>query len=91
MCKGARQCVLLTTRVTNYIIRLLAREYRGDHGCQFFKMIGGAMIYNWGCPVQCTRVVQKHQLWKLKASRVVSHAFEHAEIDGARNIDLNHV
>ena len=22
------------------------------HGCQFFKMIGGALTYNWGCPMQ---------------------------------------
>ena len=33
------------------------------------------------CPVG---LCKKHQLWKLKASRVVSHAFEHAELDGAR-------
>ena len=23
-----------------------------DYGCQFFKMIGGALMYNWGFPVQ---------------------------------------
>ena len=27
---------------------------------------------------------KKHQLWKLKAGRVVSHGFRHAEFDGAR-------
>ena len=32
-----------------------------------------------------TRVVQKKKntIWKLKADRVVSHAIEHAEFDGA--------
>ena len=25
---------------------------RCHHGCQFFKMIGRALMYNWGCPVQ---------------------------------------
>ena len=27
---------------------------------------------------------KKHQLWKLKAGRVVSHGFRHAEFNGAR-------
>ena len=33
---------------------------------------------------EALRVVQKHRLWKLKAGRMVSNAFEHAEFDGAR-------
>ena len=33
---------------------------------------------------------KKQQLWKLKAGRVVSHAFEYAEFDGARKIDFKH-
>ena len=28
-------------------------------------------------------LLKKHQLWKMKAGRVVSHAFEHAEFNGA--------
>ena len=27
---------------------------------------------------------KKHQLWKLKIDRVVSHGFRHAELDGAQ-------
>ena len=42
----------------------------------------GVMSTPWGPKKSC--LWKKHKYWKLKAHRVVSHVFEHAEFDGAR-------
>ena len=36
------------------------------------------------CHAWSLGLFKKHQLWKLKVGRVVSHGFIHAEFDGAR-------
>ena len=35
-------------------------------------------------PAFALGLFKKHKLWKLKAGRVVSHAFRHSELKGAR-------
>ena len=44
----------------------------------------GVMSTPWG-PKKSLCLCKKHQFWKLKARRVVSHVFfQHAEVYGAR-------
>ena len=40
------------TQIISGSSHVMPKDVTWEHGCQFFKMIGGALLYNWGCPVQ---------------------------------------
>ena len=68
--------------VTNksiYINSVLRKEF--CHTVLLHRDYQGCKCTVGGCRVG---LFKKHQLWKLKAGRVVSYGFRHAEFNGAR-------
>ena len=92
----------LFTRRSNVSSRQTRASERGNLHVAKFNLTASQRVFShraafaWSALPASIRnrptvgLFKKHQLWKLKVGRVVSHGFRHAEFNGARKIDFKH-